>query len=185
MSTADGPFCLQQHDKSVARLESVYPELKGLSYDLDKVENALSTMDLKEAIRQYIYALLKLGRSEEAQAQIDHVCGFYRSSSDAHIPNKRDLFATELSPYFDCLIYDGDIEEAIAVMDDLYFNQGRKQGWPWLFRTSGTIALIQDEPLFQSFKAKVDADLALERQQVIAYLKRSGDWQEEWGTVTY
>ena len=117
----------------------------------------------------------ELGRNKEADILADELCEYEEANNDGQESEIDEKFEK-----FGCSIATGDYEITTQIVDDLYFNDNWKSGWPEGLNTSSIPSKIKQTDAFKDVVNRVYGDLHGMRTNVIEWLKAEGEWKEEW-----
>lgn len=137
------------------------------------LQNAWHTLPLREL---YEYT----GEAEKANLLLDKFCEFSKANVDTY-PQKEEG-NWYLFDQVTCLLEKEKIDEVIPIMTTLYLERNNRGGeFRWL-RKDDKFQKAMKNPEFKKIMDIVFADLKIQRENLITYLKEEGDWNEEWET---
>ena len=117
----------------------------------------------------------ELARNEEADVLANALCEYEIANNDG-TESKIDMKFEE----FSCNLNMENYDEAIVIIDDLYFNDKWKSGWPEGLTTNIIPSGLKKTEAFKDVVNRVYEDLHGMRAEVIDWLKAEGEWKEEW-----
>ena len=162
-------YHLGKVEEAKIKIERLFPELLKDSIELSK--------DNYNQCMHYVQILKKLGQPEKAERFTNAFCNFTSTL-------KKDVeYVKTLNDEYDevaCALLRGENEKAIALYESLYFEEGDKKNYLSGKNWNLSIYELRDHPKFQELDARVKDDLHAMRAKVIQYLKKKGDWKEDW-----
>ncbi|MEQ9091456.1 MAG: tetratricopeptide repeat protein [Balneola sp.] len=118
------------------------------------------------------------GEAEKANLLLDKFCAFSKANVDTY-PQKEEG-NWYLFDQVSCLMEKEKINEVIPIMTTLYLERNNRGGeFRWL-KKDEKFQKAMEHPEFKKIMDIVFADLKMQRENLITYLKEEGDWNEEW-----
>ncbi len=128
-------------------------------------------------IRFYIPVLEKLGRNEEAEEWAIKVEDFMLKQM-AEMDEGEDY--NRILEEFDLSLVRKDYKKTAELFYDIHFDFNSKANWPIIFQKEIVYFGFKESEFYPEVRAKLDADLAEMRSNIVKYLKEKGEWREEW-----
>jgi len=154
-----------KYEEALAPIEEFEPEL---------MQNPPVINPSNEAwANSRVILLRELDRNEEADILAKVLCDYLEDKgTELKVAEKFD----ELS----CSMVSQNFDEVISIVDDLYFNDNWKSGWPEGLNTNSIPSDLKKTEAFNEVVNRVYEDLHSMRANVIEWLKAEGEWQESW-----
>jgi len=151
-----------------AKFDSTFLNPEDLVLNL---QNAWHTLPLRTL---YEFA----GEIEKANLLLDKFCEFSKVNVDTY-PQKEEG-NWYLFDQVTCLMEKEKIDEVIPIMTTLYLDRNNRGGEIRWLKKDEKFQKAMEQPEFKKVMDIVFADLNMQRENLITYLKEEGDWKEEW-----
>ncbi len=120
------------------------------------------------------------GEIEKANLLLDKFCEFSKANVDTY-PQKEEG-NWYLFDQVTCLLEKEKIDEVIPIMTTLYLERNNRGGEFRSLKKDEKFQKAMEHPEFKKIMDIVFADLKMQRENLITYLKEEGEWNEEWET---
>jgi TolB-like protein/Tfp pilus assembly protein PilF len=156
-----------RYEEALTLIQELYP---GLALDPPIVDESNAAWAGSRA------GLLRgLGRYDEADQFALTYCDYLESNPSGT--------GSEMAKKFDelsCSSASGQYKRVLQIVEDLYFNDNWKSGWPEGLATTTHPPEFRNMKEYKELVSRVYTDLHEMRADVIEWLKAEGEWQEEW-----
>lgn len=127
--------------------------------------------------RFYVIFLEKLDRVEEAQEWGSKVNTYMQDKLNAM--NEEEAY-NKLVTKANLAMTQKDYKTMAELYERMHFEFNSKANWPIIFKTEITEFPFKESPYYQPLRDKIDADLAVMKENIVEFLKEEGEWREEW-----
>jgi len=118
------------------------------------------------------------GEEEKADLLLDKFCAFSTANADLYPQKEEDNWY--LFDQVTCLLEREQIDATIPIMTKLYLERNNRGNEYRSLKKDKKFQKAMEHPEFKKIMDVVFTDLRDQKENLIAYLKSTGDWREEW-----
>lgn len=126
----------------------------------------------------YIVALVKTGDAERARIIANKLCKDVPKTIE-DLEDGRDISLLYVEQ-IRCHTFIGEYSKAVDLAERLYFEENSKANWPSILAVQSEFLLLSDNKEFIALRTRVFEDLHRMRANLVQFLKKEGEWKEEW-----
>jgi len=149
-------------------------------HDPNLFSDTLKTLPRRNANQAYLLAelLKRTGDTEQSNILVTAFCDYAERSKEWLPQNQEDV--GYLSNQSSCSFIKGDYDKYYVQLEELFNNHRDLPGVYislWDLKNNFSEQYTDD---FKNLQKKLDAELNIQRNNVIRFLKEEGEWNEEW-----
>ncbi len=162
--------------EAIAVIEDAFPEIKAGTYTIDSVAGP---SDNRQLARHYPVLLDQIEASNVSIPYKNKLAEHYNVKGMLEGGTAR-LEVIDLYNLLWVEALEGDVDVAVALMEEIYFKRKDKSTWEYYLKGDILPLIFEKEPLYQQMRDSIYTDLHQMRAEVVRYLKEKGEWQSKW-----